>query len=58
MPNVEIKLTENQQKAFDVLLDDYHTAVGYGECVTNIHESDMLSYVTLLRISSRLLLFP
>ena len=30
MANVEIKLTENQQKAFDVLLDDYHTAVGYG----------------------------
>ena len=30
MPNVEIKLTENQQKAFDVLMDDYHTAVWYG----------------------------
>lgn len=29
-PNVEIKLTKNQEKAFDVLLDDYHTAVGYG----------------------------
>ena len=30
MQDVEIKLTQNQQKAFDVLLDDYHTAVGYG----------------------------
>ncbi len=30
MPNVEIKLTENQQKAFNVLLDNEHTAVGYG----------------------------
>ena len=30
MSNVEIKLTENQQKAFDVLLDNYHTAIGYG----------------------------
>ena len=30
MANVEIKLTENQQKAFDVLMDDYHTAIGYG----------------------------
>ena len=30
MPNVEIKLTENQQKAFEVLLDDYHTAIWYG----------------------------
>lgn len=29
MPNVEIKLTENQQKAFDVLLDDTHTAIWY-----------------------------
>ena len=29
MPNVEIKLTENQEKAFAVLLDDYHTAIGY-----------------------------
>lgn len=29
MPNVEIKLTENQQKAFEVLLDDYHTAIWY-----------------------------
>jgi hypothetical protein len=29
MPNVEIKLTENQQKAFDVLMDDVHTAIGY-----------------------------
>lgn len=26
----QIKLTENQQKAFDVLLDNYHTAIGYG----------------------------
>ena len=30
MSNVEIKLTENQKKAFAVLLDDYHTAIGYG----------------------------
>ena len=30
MQDVEIKLTQNQQKAFNVLLDDYHTAVGYG----------------------------
>ena len=30
MPKVEIKLTKNQEKAFNVLLDDYHTAVGYG----------------------------
>jgi hypothetical protein len=29
MANVEIKLTENQQKAFDVLMDDVHTAIGY-----------------------------
>lgn len=29
MANVEIKLTENQQKAFDVLMDDYHTAIWY-----------------------------
>ena len=29
MPNVEIKLTENQQKAFEVLMDDYHTAIWY-----------------------------
>ena len=29
MADVEIKLTENQQKAFDVLLDDVHTAIGY-----------------------------
>jgi len=29
MQNVEIKLTENQQKAFDVLMDDYHTAIWY-----------------------------
>jgi hypothetical protein len=29
MANVEleIKLTENQQKAFEVLMDDYHTAI-------------------------------
>ena len=30
MANVEIKLTENQEKAFTVLLDNYHTAIGYG----------------------------
>ena len=30
IPNLQIKLTENQQKAFDVLLDDYHTAIWYG----------------------------
>lgn len=29
-PNVQIKLTQNQEKAFNVLLDDYHTAIGYG----------------------------
>ena len=26
-PKVQIKLTENQEKAFNVLLDDYHTAI-------------------------------
>ena len=25
----KIKLTKNQEKAFEVLMDDYHTAVGY-----------------------------
>lgn len=29
MPNIKIKLTENQQKAFDVLMDDVHTAIWY-----------------------------
>ena len=29
MANVEIKLTENQEKAFDVLMDHEHTAIGY-----------------------------
>lgn len=29
MPNIEIKLTENQQKAFSILMDDVHTAIWY-----------------------------
>ncbi len=29
MANIEIQLTENQQKAFEYLLDDTHTAIGY-----------------------------
>ena len=29
MPNIEIKLTANQQKAFNVLLDNVHTAIWY-----------------------------
>jgi hypothetical protein len=28
--NLQIKLTENQEKAFKVLLDHEHTAIGYG----------------------------
>lgn len=30
MANIEIKLTENQQKAFEYLMDSEHTAIGYG----------------------------
>lgn len=29
MANVEIKLSEKQQEAFNYMLDNYHTAIGY-----------------------------
>ena len=29
MPNIKIELSAKQQEAFDIMMDDYHTAIGY-----------------------------